>query len=326
MTEGLVADREAARYTDETLRREEPLPAPRPVEPRPSAVAAAPPSPPPQAAPPASSVSSRPIPPPAPAAAQPRAAPPAAQPAPPQPTREQAAANAASRAAPARQAARPAPFQRPTQAAAELPAGPPPPPLSASSLTDQPPPSSGTGAAAPQLPPEPVVSMAPVWSPGDPQPRPSAAQVPANLEWGPPPPDIDIARTAAVPRRGTPASRVAAAEDETGLRVASIQFGSGSAKLDPQDDRVLRQVADLYRQRGGTVVVIGRASSSAAAASSLRLQVVNFSVSLDRAGAVARALERHGVPSGRIEVAAMPDADAAPSAEAANRRADVFLR
>jgi outer membrane protein OmpA-like peptidoglycan-associated protein len=98
--------------------------------------------------------------------------------------------------------------------------------------------------------------------------------------------------------------------------VASIVFASGSTRLDAGDQETLRQVAEMYRRSGGRVSVVGQASATAAERADIRRQIANFSMSMDRANAVAQALQRYGVPSGAIEVSAQI-ADAA--------RADVFF-
>ena len=58
--------------------------------------------------------------------------------------------------------------------------------------------------------------------------------------------------------------------------------------------------------------------------SDVRRQMANFSVSMDRAAAVAQALQRYGVPGEAIAISAQVD-DVAMN-DAGGRRADVFLR
>jgi outer membrane protein OmpA-like peptidoglycan-associated protein len=101
-----------------------------------------------------------------------------------------------------------------------------------------------------------------------------------------------------------------------GGAVASINFSSGSSRLGSGDEATLRRVAEMYRRSGGRVSVVGHASASAAERADVRRQIANFSMSMDRANAVAQALQRYGVPSAAIEISAQV-ADAA--------RADVFF-
>jgi len=114
------------------------------------------------------------------------------------------------------------------------------------------------------------------------------------------------------------------------LRVATIQFNNGSARLSAEDRRVLRQVSDLQRSQGGRLQVIGHASSRTRDMDLVRHKMVNFKVSADRADAVARELTRLGVAAGDIVIGAVADAIPAyyeimPSGEAGNRRAEVYL-
>ncbi|MCP5372828.1 MAG: OmpA family protein [Hyphomicrobiales bacterium] len=114
------------------------------------------------------------------------------------------------------------------------------------------------------------------------------------------------------------------------LRVATIQFGNGSAQLSEDDRAVLRQVRDLQRSRGGRLQVVGHASSRTRDLSLVRHKMVNFQVSADRADAVARELMRLGVQSADIVIGAVADADPVfyeimPAGEAGNRRAEVYL-
>ncbi len=265
MVQGLVADRADARYTDETLRREEPQPRQSEAQPAPAPRPQAQPAPQPQAQLPA---------PPAPPRAE--AAPPAPAPAAPQ-----------------------------TAALSDrVPATPPPPPE--------------------------LTTMAPIPNPplaGEAPPRralPGAGT--AGPNFGAPPPDIDLSQDQV-------ASLGPAGLDGVGssFRVATVPFGAGSAKLDGGDERALRRVVALYKREGGQLRVVGHSSSFTRDMNAVRHQIVNFSLSLERAQAVARALERMGVPTASIEVAALSDSqpvcyESMPAGEAANRRAEIFLR
>ena len=296
MAQGLIADRDAARYTDETLRRVEPVAAP---PPRPAASAT------PQAASgsggaPTRGGSSPPAVPRQPVRAEPVPASPPPQAAAPPPEPQIAAAPSVSSAPASRPAAPSMPAQRPQ--APSAPVAPPSP-----------------SAAAPPTAPE-IVAMAPIRSPGDPAPSgasPTQSSVPSNLVWGAPPSDIDLTRGSRV------AAAAAAMPAAAGGPVASILFASGSARLGATDESRLRQVADMYRRGGGTVSVIGHASTSAGGRNDVRRQIANFSVSMDRANAVAQALQRYGVPSAAIAISAQADAVVANDAD--GRRADVFL-
>lgn len=114
------------------------------------------------------------------------------------------------------------------------------------------------------------------------------------------------------------------------VKVATILFNNGSANLDGTDAGILRQVADLHRQRGGFVRVIGHASSRTRTMDPVRHKMVNYQVSAGRADAVAKALVRMGVPREAILVGAVADAEplfyeVMPSGEAGNRRTEVYI-
>jgi outer membrane protein OmpA-like peptidoglycan-associated protein len=294
---GLAADRDAARYTDEDLRRSQ-------------AKAAAPPPPPPPPA--AASAAAQP------AQAQqaqtmrmelPRSVAPAAGPPPPAPA-PSAASREAVRSEPVVQAPMPStPPAAPAQQQAALPAAAPPP---------QPP--APPAAMAPE-PPQ-VVAMAPIRSPGDPPAPATEAPLPSNLVWGPPPSDIALVRSGMA--GPVPPSMAPMAPLRVGRGpVASVIFASGSARLGSNDEALLRQVAQQYLSSGGTISVVGHATQDTAGAD-VRRQIANFSVSMDRATVVAQALQRYGVPGEAIAISAQVDGVAMNDAD--GRRTDVFLR
>jgi len=295
--EGLAADRESARYTDEPLRREQlraaappqPAPPPEPVTTARNATRASPPQPP-------SQPSSPPPTPPQAVTAQPVASPP-----------PQVAAAPPSAPVPAQP---PAPAFAPPQAPQQQAALPPPP------VYGPPPPALD------------VIAMAPVRSPGDPPPAASTPAMPSrgNLVWGAPPADIDLMRSGPRGRETSVATlrNTGSGPVLGGGPAARVMFASGSARLAPTDEAILRQVAEAYRRTGGTVTVVGHASQTAADRTDVRRQIANFSVSMDRANAVAQALQRYGVPGGAIAISA--ETDAVVLNDADGRRADVFLR
>ncbi|HEX6121063.1 MAG TPA: OmpA family protein [Dongiaceae bacterium] len=103
-----------------------------------------------------------------------------------------------------------------------------------------------------------------------------------------------------------------------------IYFGEGSYALSPDDRDVLVQIANMQRIYGGVVHVVGHASTATGAAEA------NQRISAARAQAVADQLMQYGVPRDAIQVIAAGDAqplysETAPSGEAGDRRADVYL-
>jgi flagellar motor protein MotB len=114
------------------------------------------------------------------------------------------------------------------------------------------------------------------------------------------------------------------------LKVATIMFANGSARLTARDIGILRQVELLAKQRGGTLRVIGYASGRTRNMDPISHKMVNFQISVKRANAVARELVRLGVHGGKIQVDARSDDNPLyyefmPSGEAGNRRAEIYI-
>ena len=114
------------------------------------------------------------------------------------------------------------------------------------------------------------------------------------------------------------------------LRVATIHFANNSSNLDQRDRSILGAVIQLQRERGGRVVVIGHASSRTKDMDYIKHQMVNFEISMQRAGIIGSALKGLGLPGGALEVQAVSDTqplyqEVMPSGEAGNRRVEIYL-
>lgn len=112
--------------------------------------------------------------------------------------------------------------------------------------------------------------------------------------------------------------------------VGVIYFSHGSASLDPNDRRVLRDIVALHRLRGGVIRLVGHASARTGNADPVAHRVANLEMSQKRASAVAAALVRLG--ASRADVVAEARADAQPvyhefmpTGEAGNRRVEIYL-
>lgn len=110
----------------------------------------------------------------------------------------------------------------------------------------------------------------------------------------------------------------------------TVHFALGSAALSRDGSKKLRRIADLYREHGGKVRVIGHASSRTRDLPIERHKMINFEISLDRATRVANALVKLGVDSIAIQTMAMSDNEPLyhewmPSGEAGNRRTEVSI-
>ena len=142
---------------------------------------------------------------------------------------------------------------------------------------------------------------------------------------------------ASVPRGGqlrmaTPPRPVAGPIGPTvrSVPVGTIYFANGSAKVPGKYIKTLRAIVTMQKQRGGTLRVIGHASSRTRDTKPLGHQLANFRISLARAKAVARLLERHGTPPGSVALSGVADNQPVyhefmPLGEAGNRRAEIYL-
>jgi outer membrane protein OmpA-like peptidoglycan-associated protein len=169
-----------------------------------------------------------------------------------------------------------------------------------------------------------IVPEAPPPPPFELPARPAPAPAPPALAALPPP---QLAPAPAAP----PAPRVAPAPPEgASAQVAVIYFGDGKAALDADADKVLDQVASLYRLRGGTVRVVGYSGTPADRGDLVRSSMAALNLASSRADAVANGLVRHGVRREVIQRSA--SSEAPPLLEggrstglAGTRRAEIWL-
>lgn len=114
------------------------------------------------------------------------------------------------------------------------------------------------------------------------------------------------------------------------LRVATIYFDNNSANLSNRDENIIAASAQLLRERGGSLFVIGHASSRTSDMDYIEHAMTNFQISTARANQVAVALKSAGVPENNLRVHAMSDTvplyfEVMPSGEAGNRRVEIYL-
>ncbi len=91
--------------------------------------------------------------------------------------------------------------------------------------------------------------------------------------------------------------------------VADLAFGEGTFALDQGGESQLRDVAQLYRQSGGSarIEVVGHSNSSRLDVSAAANMEDNRSLAAQRADAVAVALEHLGVPASHIYAGGLED-------------------
>jgi outer membrane protein OmpA-like peptidoglycan-associated protein len=299
LTDNLTADRENAEYSEEVIRRQS------------AASVPAPPSPPPSAA----SVQAR-------AASTANAA-----------TTGALAAGTSAAQRPATPLPTPPSFQPPAMSAAA--------PAPGSALTQEP------VSRPPRFAPRPPSPVAPDVGANSVSPRamrpgpntPSVARI-GNPSFGAPPSDIAAARDAVGTQQSFP-SRFEAPPQVSGTfanpspassgePAATVRFMAGSASLTGNARAQVREIAQMYRQRGGGIRVEGHASSRTRNMDPVQHHLVNFNVSLNRANAVAEELVRQGVPSEAVFVAAMSDSqplyyEVMPAGDAGNQRVEIHF-
>ncbi len=113
--------------------------------------------------------------------------------------------------------------------------------------------------------------------------------------------------------------------------VGTVNFGHGSAGLSGADREMVAAIAAAAQETDAFVRVVGHASARTAEMSLPQHELVNFDISLARAQAVAAALIAAGVPEQRVLVEAMSASqplyfESMPSGEAGNRRAEILFQ
>jgi outer membrane protein OmpA-like peptidoglycan-associated protein len=338
LTQGLIADRENARYTDDDLQpaaqraASAPTPAAAPapapaarmtaVPAAPAAPAVVPPAPPSPTPLPTPAAAPPPV---APAPSAPPSTAPAAE-SPVQPVPPPPAPNLSS---PARAAGRPS---VPPPSAAPRPEAPPPPPVMppARMSQAQPVPAAPQSASAPSV--DQVYRQQLTRSEAVTQLRPPVAEPPM-------PPPAEPRRIGALQHTAREGlhSQVAyiggaAPAPQAVLRpgdpIATIPFASGSARLSRNDRDTLARVAAMAREFGGRVRVVGHAGR--AGGDGAKDEVGEFGLSLDRANIVAAELINNGLAAEGMRVEALGGAEPLviagdAAAEAPNRRAEVYF-
>ena len=114
------------------------------------------------------------------------------------------------------------------------------------------------------------------------------------------------------------------------VRAGVITFRTGSATLPKGATKIVREAAKLHRERGGTVRVVGHSSSRTRELSLERHKLANFSISMDRATALADALVQAGVDPSVVFLSAVGDQkpiyhESMPSGQLKNQRTEIYL-
>lgn len=175
---------------------------------------------------------------------------------------------------------------------------------------------------------------APKWQPkAAPSPAPSAAPKPAPKAE----PEetviakVDRKRRALEPTK-KPSQIPVPLEREKNVkgRIGVILFGFGSASLDQSGRKMLKDAIAKHGQVGGKLRIVGHASGRTGKKDPVAHRMANFSMSLDRANAVAQALIKQGISPELVSVTAMADSQPAFSEQnttgmARNQRTEIYI-
>lgn len=136
--------------------------------------------------------------------------------------------------------------------------------------------------------------------------------------------------TAPPPAPAGATATVASASGSAVGEPAVVKFRHGSDNISTRNRRRLASIVERHKAQGGTIRVVGHASSRTRNLPVLQHKLANFRISLDRAHAVARELIRQGVRPSDVFVEARSDGEplyfeSMPAGEAENRRAEVYL-
>jgi len=108
-----------------------------------------------------------------------------------------------------------------------------------------------------------------------------------------------------------------ASHSAASFQVAAVRFGEGTAALSAGEQQHLKDVAALYREKGGEIRIFGRSASPRLEMDAKANQAANRQLAGGRAASIARELVKLGVPARKIFAGAAA-ASASASASAVN--------
>jgi outer membrane protein OmpA-like peptidoglycan-associated protein len=135
--------------------------------------------------------------------------------------------------------------------------------------------------------------------------------------------DAGMPNTKITPAHGSggahPLSALNQSKAAASFQMGEIAFGEGTAALGPDSEAHLKSVAEVYRSSKGTakIGIVGHSNSRRLDVSASANRDANRSLAAERAAAVARALEKLGVPASKIYAGA--------TGETAGDYVDVFV-
>lgn len=120
-------------------------------------------------------------------------------------------------------------------------------------------------------------------------------------------------------------------EDKIQYRVATINFYSGSSKVDNIGLKKIKKVANIAKTRNAKIKIVGHASKRTKDMPLAKHKLVNFNISDQRAQSVANIfLNKHSFPSTNLITEAVSDTkplfkENMPAGTRANQRTEIFL-
>lgn len=119
-------------------------------------------------------------------------------------------------------------------------------------------------------------------------------------------------------------------EPSVSYLASTLYFADGGAALSAKDQKELKQIAYLAKEKNAKLTVYGYASSRTRDTDIPTHKLINFNVSYERAKNVANFLIRNGVKAQNVSFEALSDSkpiysESMPLGEKLNRRAEVFV-
>ena len=119
--------------------------------------------------------------------------------------------------------------------------------------------------------------------------------------------------------------------DKIQYRVATINFYSGSSKVDGSGLRKIKKIAKIAKERQAKIKIVGHASERTRDMPLAKHKLVNFNISDRRAQSVADIfIKKHNFPSNNLLTEAVSDTkplfkENMPAGTKANQRTEIFL-
>ncbi len=114
------------------------------------------------------------------------------------------------------------------------------------------------------------------------------------------------------------------------MKMGTLVFPFGSSYISPDDRHHIRKIVDLAKQKNAVLRVVGHASSFTNDMSLMDHQVANFSISLERAQAIAALILADGFDHDRLLIGAVSDSEplfleVMPAGRQGNQRAEIYM-